>query len=111
ARPEFAGVSGLSLSEVHDRAEQAALTVERSLIGTIHSFAAHLIRLYPIEAGVDPKFEQDDGHGFVEHFEREWAQWLNVELGPHGTQHEAWREVLRRSSLETLRELATTLSS
>ena len=100
----------LSLSQIRDRIDTALLTVERSQIGTIHSFAAHLIRLYPIEAGVDPRFEPDDGHGFKEHFEWAWDQWLNLELGSRGLQHDVWRRILLKTSLESLRELATQLA-
>ncbi|MDO8545874.1 MAG: UvrD-helicase domain-containing protein, partial [Nitrospirales bacterium] len=63
ARPEAAtdllARYRLSASELAARAEAALLEVERSQIGTIHSFAAHVLRLYPVEAGVDPGFEPD----------------------------------------------------
>jgi ATP-dependent helicase/nuclease subunit A len=106
----LAAADGVTPSEIRIRAERALAELERSQIGTIHSFAAHLIRSYPIEAGVDPRFEPDDGSGFERHFERDWQQWLNVELGPLGERHEIWRRVLRRTSLESLRGLATKLT-
>ncbi len=36
--------------------EEARREVENAPIGTIHSFAARLLREHPVEAGVDPKF-------------------------------------------------------
>jgi ATP-dependent helicase/nuclease subunit A len=41
----------------------AALTgLERSFIGTIHSFCARLLRERPVEAGVDPEFRELEEH-------------------------------------------------
>jgi ATP-dependent exoDNAse (exonuclease V) beta subunit len=37
---------------------EALETLERAFIGTIHAFCAHLLRLRPVEAGVDPAFEE-----------------------------------------------------
>jgi ATP-dependent helicase/nuclease subunit A len=99
----------LSSAELAARAEAAVLEVERSQIGTIHSFAAHLLRLYPVEAGVDPGFEPDEGVGFEEHFQREWERWLDDELGAGGSRHDVWRRVLRRIGVVELRELARAL--
>ncbi|TAL10790.1 MAG: hypothetical protein EPO02_06550 [Nitrospirae bacterium] len=99
----------LSSSELAARAAAAVLDVERSQIGTIHSFAAHLLRLYPVEAGVDPGFEPDEGVGFEEHFQREWERWLDDELGAGGRRHDVWRRVLRRVAVTELREFARAL--
>lgn len=99
----------LSSTELAARAEAAVLEVERSQIGTIHSFAAHLLRLYPVEAGVDPGFEPDEGVGFEEHFQREWERWLDDELGAGGLRHDVWRRVLRRVGVAEFQELARAL--
>src|SRR6266568_3095306 len=108
---ELAAANGVSSDDIRARAQRALQEVERSQIGTIHSFAAHLIRTYPIEAGVDPRFEPDEGDGFKRHFDREWREWLNVELGRAGLQQKAWKQVLRRTSLESLRQLAEKLTN
>ncbi|WP_447977300.1 UvrD-helicase domain-containing protein [Candidatus Nitrospira bockiana] len=84
--------------------------LEQSQIGTIHSFAAHLLRLYPIESGVDPSFTQDEGPRFDEFFEREWALWLDQELGDGGTHHDVWTRALQIVTLEDLRQLARSLA-
>ena len=49
---------GWTTDEIVARAEAALRDVEKAQIGTLHSFAAHLLRLYPIEAGVSPTFSR-----------------------------------------------------
>jgi ATP-dependent helicase/nuclease subunit A len=101
----------IRLTELRDQeaARAALLQLEQSQIGTIHSFAAHLLRLYPIEGAVDPAFQQDEGLQFEEQFERDWRDWLDGELGPDGRHHDAWRPVLALLSLDDLRTLAKAL--
>lgn len=101
---------GLHKDDINARAARALRELEKSQLGTIHSFAAHLLRLYPVEAGVDPAFQEDDGSQWREHFEREWALWLDEELGPAGTHHDLWRVALRTASLEELQQLAEELA-
>ncbi|MCX6569343.1 MAG: UvrD-helicase domain-containing protein [Candidatus Aminicenantes bacterium] len=43
---------------VRDRLDAALTGLERSFIGTIHSFCARLLRERPVEAGVDPDFRE-----------------------------------------------------
>jgi ATP-dependent helicase/nuclease subunit A len=99
----------LSADELRTRAEAAIRDLENSQIGTIHSFAAHLLRLYPLEAGVDPGFQTDEGLGFDEHFTHEWSQWLDVELGARGPRQALWKKVLRGADLEALQSFARAL--
>ncbi len=80
--------------------------LEKSQIGTIHSFAAHLLRLHPIESRVDPGFQQDEGRQFDEFFRCEWALWLDQELGSTGAHDEIWKAALSSVTLEDLHELA-----
>ncbi|MGQ0810914.1 MAG: UvrD-helicase domain-containing protein [Nitrospiraceae bacterium] len=94
----------------NELAAKALRELEQSQIGTIHSFAAHLLRLYPLESGVDPAFTQDDGSRFDEFFKREWSLWLDQELGAAGTQQEAWTVVLQTVTLEEVREFARNLA-
>jgi ATP-dependent helicase/nuclease subunit A len=101
----------MSFPDFRERTERALQEIEQSQIGTIHSFAAHLIRLYPIEAGVDPHFETDDGQGFQQHFSQEWRDWLALELGAQGQRHDLWRAVLQRTCLEDLRQFAQRLAN
>ncbi|MGZ8422726.1 MAG: UvrD-helicase domain-containing protein, partial [Nitrospira sp.] len=103
---------GWTTDEIVARADAAFRDVEKAQIGTLHSFAAHLLRLYPIEAGVTPTFGTDeDGSRFDEHFTHEWDLWLDRELGPTGSNHESWKVVLGLFTLDDLRELAYSLHS
>ena len=49
-----------SSGQEHGRLVEALRHVERCFIGTIHSFCARLLRERPVEAGVDPGFEELD---------------------------------------------------
>ncbi|MGH7251063.1 MAG: UvrD-helicase domain-containing protein, partial [Nitrospiraceae bacterium] len=98
---------GLSSDEIDRRARRALGDLEKAQIGTLHSFAAHLLRLYPLESGVDPAFEtDDDGLRFEEHFATQWELWLDGELGPNGSDHARWRRLLDAVGLEQIREVA-----
>lgn len=100
----------LGKQEIDLRAEEALRHLERSEIGTIHSFAASLLRLYPMEAGLDPQFREDDGSQFERHFDESWDLWLERELSFQGPRRESWKELLRKLPLEVIRKLAHELS-
>ncbi|MCC2640149.1 MAG: uncharacterized protein K0S45_562 [Nitrospira sp.] len=103
---------GWTTDDIVKRADAALRDLEKAQIGTLHSFAAHLLRLYPIEAGITPTFRTDeDGSRFEEHFNGEWNLWLERELEPAGKDHERWRILLDAFSLDELRELAYSLHS
>ena len=102
--------SGLTDEELAAVSDEAMREVERAHIETIHSFAGHLLRLYPVESGVDPSFQEDDGTRFHEHFNHEWDQWLQRELGASGRRHDAWREVLAHFGLDDVKQLAQALT-
>ena len=74
----------LSKDELDARVHDALRNMERSDIGTIHSFAATLLRLYPLEAGIDPQFQEDDGKQFERIFDEQWDLWLDQELALSG---------------------------
>lgn len=102
----------LSRDHIIARVEAALRDLEKAQIGTLHSFAAHLLRLYPLESGVPPDFQTDDGElRFQEHFAAQWDVWLDSELGHHGSQHERWRRLLKNSDLGQLRDMAYALRS
>lgn len=98
---------GWTIDEIVARAETALRDLDKAQIGTLHSFAAHLLRLYPIEAGVAPTFKTDeDGSRFDDHFAMEWDLWLDCELGATGRDHARWRTLLKSFRLQELYELA-----
>src|SRR5436309_1360552 len=74
----------LGKEEIDRRAYEALRKIERSYIGTITSFAALLLRLYPVEAGLDRKFKETDGWTFEKHFNEKWSFWLNGKLVRRG---------------------------
>ena len=79
-------------------------------ISTIHSFAGRLLREFPVEAGIDPAFEQLDQLGSEIERARLWEEWL-TELAAGGPGHERPRGWLKRLlwagiRLDVVRELA-----
>ncbi|HTN72003.1 MAG TPA: UvrD-helicase domain-containing protein [Methylomirabilota bacterium] len=101
----------LSKDELDTRVHEALRNLERADIGTIHSFAASLLRLYPLEAGVDPQFHEDDGNQFQRTFDEEWDLWLDQELSLKSSHADDWRRVFKQLSLDQIKELASSLCS
>jgi ATP-dependent helicase/nuclease subunit A len=102
---------GLSMEAIIARAGAALGDIEKAQIGTLHSFAAHLLRLHPLESGVDPAFQEDDGSRFDEYFTAAWDIWTDRELSRQGANHRSWRPLLRTIPLEELRTFARALCS
>ena len=102
---------GLSADAIAARARAALTDIEKAQIGTLHSFAAHLLRLHPLESGVDPDFKEDDGLRFEEQFTAAWDCWLDQELSRTGPHHHLWRSVLASTTLESVRTLGRSLCS
>lgn len=100
---------GRSPEDIRKDADAAVNALDRVLIGTIHHFAAHVLRLHPIEAGVDPSFEVDDGTAFEELFAAQWALWLDDELGAAPRRRELWLSVLQLATLGDLEKIAREL--
>jgi ATP-dependent helicase/nuclease subunit A len=78
-------------------------------INTIHGFAARLLREFPVEAGIDPAFEQLDGLGSEIELARLWEEWL-TEIADDARDEPArrWLSRLLRAGvkLDKVRELA-----
>jgi len=100
----------LSAEQVGDRARMALEHLEKAQIGTLHSFAAHLLRLHPLESELDPSFQEDDGSRFKELFHSYWDRWLDDELGAAGPQHDRWRRVLAGTTLDDLQQFTAALA-
>lgn len=95
--------------EARVRAREGLAEIEGAQITTIHSFCAHILRLFPIEAGVAPGFQVDEGERFEAFFDRRWREWLDRQLGEGGAGRGEWEELLSAVSLADLRELAAEL--
>src|SRR3989339_915971 len=89
--------------EIERRAKKSLEDIDKALIGTIHSFAAYILRLYPIESGVAPGFVVDEGDIFNELFDKEWTKWLETELALNSSNANIWKNVLKRWNIEPLR--------
>ncbi len=99
----------ITTDDIRSRAREALQQLEGARIGTIHSFAAALLRLYPLEAGLDPRFREDDGSLRKRRFDVGWRLWLDEELSGTGPRTAEWKQVLGRFSLDRLGELALAL--
>ena len=99
----------ITTDDIHGRARKALQQLERAQIGTIHSFAAALLRLYPLETGLNPQFREDDGRLRKRQFDTGWGLWLDEELSGTGPRTEEWKKILGRFSLDRLGELALAL--
>jgi ATP-dependent helicase/nuclease subunit A len=108
---ELISLYRLSKDDMDGRIRDALRNLERSDIGTIHSFAANLLRLYPIEAGVDPQFREDDGSEFDRLFDEQWDAWLDQELALASPRADDWRKVLARCQLDQIKTLARSLAA
>lgn len=62
--------------ELRDRLEEALYELERAPISTIHSFASMILREHPLEAGVDPRFDQLDEVQGPQLIEECWVDFL-----------------------------------
>ncbi len=77
--------------EERDRLATALQDIDRAFVGTIHAFCARILREYPLEAGLDPSFEE-----------------VSVEELP-GLRRRFWESILERLARErdpVLEELA-----
>lgn len=99
-------------AEALARARAALEDLDKAPIGTIHGFCSQILRLYPVEAGVDPAFRVDaDERAMKDLFASEWARWLDTELGERPPRRADWLEALSECSLDDLEALAWSLCS
>jgi ATP-dependent helicase/nuclease subunit A len=99
---------------VRTRCRRAAVEVDLATIQTIHSFAATLLRTFPIEAGLPPGFEVLDQIQSDLAFEERFRAWLHDEIPSDRPEDRARREMVRRALLlgltfRDLRDLAHAL--
>jgi ATP-dependent exoDNAse (exonuclease V) beta subunit len=65
---------------VRHRLSEAARTLDRAFIGTIHAFCAQLLRRRPVEARVDPKFQELSQPDALRVFGRVFRRWIERKL-------------------------------
>jgi ATP-dependent exoDNAse (exonuclease V) beta subunit len=61
--------------------EHALAHLEEASIGTIHAFCAQLLRERPVEAGVDPAFEELSEQEASSLYQRSFRAWMEQHLG------------------------------
>ena len=103
-------VHSLSPAGIRGRASEALPDLGRAHITTIHSLAAEILRSYPRDAGVDPRFRVDSGPAFDALFEERWDRFLGDALeGASADDRARWSRILEKVSLEELGEAARAL--
>src|SRR5689334_12577578 len=65
---------------IRERLAEAARTLDRAFIGTIHAFCAQLLRRRPVEAGVDPVFQELAQPDAMRVFAGVFRRWLERRL-------------------------------
>src|ERR1700684_1081225 len=83
---------------VKARLGEAARSLDRAFIGTIHAFCAQLLRRRPVEAGGDPVFQELAQPGALRVFSRVFQRWVEQRLTSpspvllHAFARPSWRE-------------------
>ena len=67
-------------AEVRARLANAARSLDRAFIGTIHAFCAQLLRRRPVEAAVDPVFQELAQPDAMRVFARVFQRWIEQRL-------------------------------
>ena len=88
---------------------EALRELESARIGTIHAFAAGLLRERPVEAGVDPGFTVADPLTARLLLDRTWEAWLPEALSDPSAAETVRQAIERGLGLERLRDLAFAL--
>jgi ATP-dependent helicase/nuclease subunit A len=63
-------------SDERARYDRALHELDRAFLGTIHSFCARLLRERPIEAGLDPSFQEISEEAWEELQRHSWRRWV-----------------------------------
>lgn len=66
--------------EIRARLAEAARSLDRAFIGTIHAFCAQLLRRRPVEAGVDPVFQELSQPDAMRVFDDVFRLWIEKRL-------------------------------
>jgi ATP-dependent helicase/nuclease subunit A len=101
--------------DVRSRLADAARSLDRAFIGTIHAFCAQLLRRRPVEAGVDPVFQELAQPDALRVFGRVFRRWIEQRLAApspaltRALARLAWREEREIDPLDSLRLAAWSL--
>src|SRR5580692_10955439 len=67
--------------DTRERLAMAARQLDRAFIGTIHAFCAQLLRRRPVEAGIDPVFQELAQPDALRVFAGVFQRWIEQRLG------------------------------
>lgn len=101
----------LSNENLITRAQAALARLDRACIGTIHSFCAEILKMFPLEAGLSPLAQVDTGQKAAQLFEERWNRFLDQQLGTSSPNPLPWKHVLSVFSLEDLKAFAQQVSA
>ena len=101
----------VSDQDIISRAEKALARLDRASIGTIHGFCAEILKAFPLEAGLPPNVQIDEGTQGSNLFEARWNHFLDEELGLSAARKTQWKQVLTEVSLDDLKVFARELCS
>jgi ATP-dependent helicase/nuclease subunit A len=102
--------------EVRARLAEAARSLDRAFIGTIHAFCAQLLRRRPVEAGVDPVFRELAQADALRVFGGVFRRWIERRLAApspaltRALARLAWRDERDTDPLDALRLAAWSLA-
>lgn len=100
-----------SPESIADTAKRRLASIVAAEVSTIHGFCAGLLRRFPLEAGVDPRFGVDTGLGFDELRRELWRDFLAGADGPSGARAPLWRQVMLGLDLAEIEELGRACGS
>ena len=101
----------LSKDELDDRVHQALRNLERPILAPFIASRRPCCGCYPLEAGIDPQFHEDEGQQFERIFDEQWDLWLDQELSLKSSHADDWRKILKKLDLEQIKGLARSLCS
>ena len=81
--------------------EEALKYLEEASISTIHAFCAQMLRERPVEAGVDPAFEQLNDQESTRLYQAAFRAWLEKQLNQDSLDYETRSRLAWRDSWDT----------
>ncbi|MBV6431906.1 MAG: ATP-dependent helicase/nuclease subunit A [Bryobacteraceae bacterium] len=104
-RQELDRMRGEARDGEEARLEHALAHLEEAAIGTIHAFCAQILRERPVEARIDPDFEELDERGARRVYEQVFRRWLQNKLNEDAP---GLRRALARLAVREQRDQDTT---
>src|SRR5262249_50952822 len=93
--------------------EHALAHLEEARAGTIHSFCGDLLHERPVDAGIDPEFQQLDEIGAAQDYRAAFRNWIEkvLENPPEGVRRSLRRYSREDQPMSRLERAGSTLTS